>query len=259
MKQVNELWRPGRSADILPEAEVAVFWGADCWGFRGKREKGLEVVCLGQLSRLTHGGRASVGGRRRLRWVITSMVAATAMLTPVLGLATETAAHAASVPWVNIGDVTKPRPASGTTTFAFAITLAHAVNNTVSVGYVTSNGSARSTFDYQPVSGTATFAPGKTSVTANVIVNGTTLHTGNRYFYVYLQNPFNVTIQHNPGTGTIVETTLLPYLNVADATVTQGAGVANSAVFNVSLTGPSANPVTVRYYTSNSSVVAGTD
>jgi Calx-beta domain/Carboxypeptidase regulatory-like domain len=209
--------------------------------------------------RFTDRARLATGGGRHFRRVGAALLAATAMLTPLLGLATQTAAHAASVPWVSINDVTKPRPTSGTTTFAFSVTLAHAVNNTVSVGYVTSNGTARSTFDYQPVSGTATFTPGKTSVTVNVTVNGTTLHTGTRYFYVYLQNAFGVTILHNPGTGTIVDTTMLPYVNVADATVTQGSGIANSAVFNVSLTAPSANPVTVRYYTSNGSAAAGTD
>jgi hypothetical protein len=216
----------------------------------------MEPVWIARL--LVHRGRSSVAARHPFRRAAAVIVASTA-LSSLLGLSTPRVAHAASLPWVNIGDVTQARPSAGTTPFAFTISLAHPVSDTVWVDYATSDGSARSTFDYQPASATVSFAPGKTTTTVTVLVNGSTLHTGNRYFYVYLRNAINGTIEKNPGTGTIVDTTLLPYLNVADATVTQGSGVANSAVFNVSLTSGSANPVTVRYATSNSSAVAGTD
>ena len=206
----------------------------------------------------THRGRSSAATGRFRRRVAPAVIATTALIS-LLGMAAQPIAHAASLPWVNINDVTMPRPSAGTTPFAFTISLAHPVSNTVYVSYSTANGTARSTFDYKATSGTATFTPGHITATVTVQVNGSTLHTGNRYFYVYLNTPVNATIQHNPGTGTIVDTTLLPYLNVADSTVTQGAGTANSAQFNVSLTSPSANTVTVHYFTSDSSAVAGID
>src|ERR1700682_5815713 len=120
---------------------------------------------------LTHGGRSSLGARHPFRRAAAAVIATTA-LSSLLGMTTPRVAHAASLPWVNVGDVTAARPATGTTTFAFTISIAHPVNDAVWVSSSAANGSARSTFAYQPTSGTVSFAPGKTTATANVLVNG---------------------------------------------------------------------------------------
>jgi hypothetical protein len=212
----------------------------------------------------TTGERADAGrytarrGGLSIRRKAMAVIAATPLLAVLVGVGAPTVAMADSTPMVVVNDVTMPRPTSGTATFAFTISITHSSNATVYVNYYTSDGSARSTFDYQPVSGTATFAPGKTTVTVNVLVNGTTLHTGDRYFYVYLNNAVHAVVQKN-GLGTIIDTTMLPYLNVSDATVTQGAGTSNTATFNITLTAPSANKVRVHYYTSNGAAAAGID
>ena len=193
-----------------------------------------------------------------IRKVAMAVMAATPLVAALVGVGAPTAALADSQPWVSVNDVTMPRPSTGTSTFAFTVSLGHPSGATVSVNFITADGSARSTFDYQGVVGTATFAPGKTTAVVNVLVNGTTLHTGDRYFYLNLSGAVHAVIQKN-GTGTIVDPTMLPYLNVSDATVTQGSGTPNTAVFNVTLTAPSANKVRVHYYTSGGSASPGVD
>jgi len=186
-------------------------------------------------------------------------VVAAVVLIPGLATLAQTAASADSLPAVTVNDITKPRPTSGTAVFAFTVSLTHASNNPAYVNYSTADASARSTFDYQQAAGTLTFAPHAVSQTVSVTVNGTTLNTGDRYFRLNLSGATNATIQRGSGQATIVDTTLSPYLSVGDATVTQGAGVANNAVFAVHLTSPSANPVTVKYATSNGSAGVGVD
>ena len=201
-------------------------------------------------------GRSSRRGFMRKLYV--AVTGAVTLFALIVSIGAPAAVLADSQPWVVVNDVTKARPTSGTTAFAFTISLTHPSAATVSVNYATVDGSARSTFDYQPLSGTAIFTPGHTIQTVNVIVNGSTLHTGDRTFGLNLTNPVHAVAQHN-GIGTIVDATLLPYLNVSDATVTQGSGTPNSAVFTVSLTAPSANKVRVHYYTSNGTAAAGVD
>src|SRR5207302_3145671 len=97
------------------------------------------------------------------RRMMTAAVAVVPLLAAILGSGGPIEAYADSLPWVSVNDVTMPRPTTGTAAFAFTITLAHPSNATVYVNYTTADGSARSTFDYVPISGTATFTPGKTT------------------------------------------------------------------------------------------------
>ncbi len=181
--------------------------------------------------------------------VLAIAMSSLAMLAP--------SASADSAPQVTINDVTALRPSSGTANFTFTITLEYPSLNPVNVNYYTSDGSARSTFDYQYTAGVVTFAPGQVTKTVSVKVNGTTLHTGDRYFYLNINNPINAVVVHSYGVGFIQDNTSNPYVNISDATVVQGDGVANTAAFTVSLTSASANPVRVKYATADGSARAG--
>ena len=168
-------------------------------------------------------------------------------------------ASADSAPPISVSDVTGMRPSSGTAAFTFTITLEYPSNNTVSVNYFTSDNSAISTFDYQQTSGVVAFSPGQTSKTVKVLVNGTTLHTGDRSFFLNLNNPVNGFVSHSQGIGLIQDPTPNTYVNVSDATVVQGDGTANTANFTVSLTQANANNVRVHYTTADNNARAGID
>lgn len=184
--------------------------------------------------------------------------AVVALVLTVLGLGA-TPARADSAPPVDVGDATVTRSTTATVNLSFPITLEYASNNTVVVHYQTEDGSARATRDYTAEQGAVTFAPGSTSKTVSVPVPASTLHTGNLYLYLNLFAPTNAAVNHNNGVGTIIDPTENPYLNVSDATVTEGGGGAATAVFNVTLSSASANPVTFKYETQNGSATAGVD
>ena len=193
----------------------------------------------------------------RIRRVV---IVLAALLMGMLAIGVSSApAGADSSPGIDVGDVTMARSTSAVVNFVFPVTLEYASNNTVTVNYYTSNGSAVANTNYTPEVGTLTFAPGAVSKTVTVPVPASTLHTGNLYFYLYLSGATNATINHNPGTGTIIDPTQNPYLNVGDASATEGSGSAAVATFTVTLSTASANPVTFRYSTSNGSAQAGFD
>src|SRR5437660_5764892 len=106
--------------------------------------------------RLVHDwtGRGEARGRRATKgrhMSIRKLVAGVALLGVGLSgaIAAATPSAADSLSPITINDVTMPRPASGTASFVFTVTLEYPSNNTVTVPYATADSSARSTFDYQ--------------------------------------------------------------------------------------------------------------
>ncbi|HLQ22230.1 MAG TPA: Calx-beta domain-containing protein, partial [Gemmatimonadales bacterium] len=111
----------------------------------------------------------------------------------------------AVVPLLTINDVTLNEGNAGTTTFPFTVTLSSSSPQTVTVNYMTADGTATvSDNDYMAASGMLTFSPGQTSKTVNVAVRGDTRFEGNETFFVNLGSPTNATIARGQGTGTIL-------------------------------------------------------
>lgn len=105
---------------------------------------------------------------------------------------------------LSIADVSMPVGNAGTTPFAFAITLSAPSPLTVTVNYATTDGTATvADADYQATSGTLTFAPGETTKTVTVLVDGDSKVEPDETFTVALTNPGNATITKGIGTGTI--------------------------------------------------------
>jgi hypothetical protein len=94
---------------------------------------------------------------------------------------------------------------SGTKTVSVTVTLAGSSASTVTVGYSTVAGSALAGTDFVSTSGTLTFAPGVTSKTFTVTINGNTIKQANRTFTVVLSSPVNATIASGTATVTIVD------------------------------------------------------
>src|SRR5262249_59785591 len=93
---------------------------------------------------------------------------------------------------------------SGTTPFAFPVSLSNPSSSTITVHFATADGSATApNNDYAPTSGTVTFAPGVTAQTATVNVIGDHFFEPNETFQVNLSSPTNATISDSQGVGTI--------------------------------------------------------
>jgi hypothetical protein len=151
--------------------------------------------------------------------------------------ATVTITDGQTQPTLSIGNVTQNEGNAGTTTFNFPVTLSGASSQTVTVNYTTSDGTATvADNDYVAVaSGTITFAPGETSKTAPVTVNGDTKVESNETFTVALSNPSQATINQSPGTGTITnDDSAASGVTITPTTVNVTEGGA-TAIFSVVL------------------------
>jgi hypothetical protein len=96
---------------------------------------------------------------------------------------------------------------SGTTSMTFPVTIAdgYVPNETVTVGYVTANGTALAVSDYIPTSGTITFLAGQTAKSVTVQVVGDTVRERDETLFLNLINASaNAVIVDAQGQGTIL-------------------------------------------------------
>jgi hypothetical protein len=110
-------------------------------------------------------------------------------------------------PRISISDVTKKEGKRGqTTSFTFTVTLSAAYDQPVTMSYKTTDGTAKtSDNDYVAKSGTLTFAPGETTKTITITVNGDNKKESDEYFYLDLfGNSSNSLFTKHRGTGTIL-------------------------------------------------------
>jgi hypothetical protein len=110
-------------------------------------------------------------------------------------------------PRISIGDVNKAEGKKGQTTlFTFTVTLSAAYDQAVTVSYKTTDGTAKtSDGDYVGKTGTLTFAPGETTKTITITVNGDSKKESDETFYLDLfGNSTNSLFTRSRGTGTIL-------------------------------------------------------
>ena len=128
-------------------------------------------------------------------------------------------------------------------------------SETVTVNYVTADGTATAGSDYTAVSaGTLTFSPGDQQKTIDVVTLTDSAAEPAETFRVNLSAPVNAILDKAVGVGTI-NAHLKPGLSVSDATTRAGA----TAIFTVTLDAASTSTVTVDYATSDGTAAAGSD
>ena len=110
---------------------------------------------------------------------------------------------ASGTPALAIGDASVVEGNSGTTDLVLPVTLSTSSASPVTVDYATADGSAGAG-DYNPASGTLTFAPGELSHGVTVSVVGDTTFEADEFFFANLSNASGATILDGQGVGTIV-------------------------------------------------------
>ena len=105
---------------------------------------------------------------------------------------------------------------------SYTVTLSQASNQTVSLNYATTNGTATAGLDYTATNGTLTFAPGATSQVINIPILNDSLNEADETFTLTLSSPTNASF----GTLTTVTTTITDTLT-ASVTTTLPANVEN--------------------------------
>ncbi len=110
-------------------------------------------------------------------------------------------------PRISISDVSKSEGRRGQKTlFTFTVTLSAAYDQSITMSYATVNGTAKtSDGDYIAKAGTITFAPGETTKTIGIEVNGDSRKEVNETFYLDLfGNSSNSSFTKKRGIGTIL-------------------------------------------------------
>ena len=145
---------------------------------------------------------------------------------------------------------------SGTTAFVFNVSLLSPLASTATVNYQVAGLSAASGSDFQPLSGTLSFAAGEVLKQVTVLVNKDSQAESDETFRLVLSDATGAALADDSGTGTIRNDDTL---SVADTFVVEGdAGTAN-LVFTVTLSTASAGSVTVDYATVAGTATAGVD
>src|SRR5262249_46381981 len=110
-------------------------------------------------------------------------------------------------PRISISDVSKKEGKNGQTTlFVFTVSLSAAYDQPVTMSFRTVNGTAKtSDNDYVARTGTLTFAPGETSKTIAIVVNGDSKKEADETFSLDLFGlSSNALFTKNRGLGTIL-------------------------------------------------------
>lgn len=158
---------------------------------------------------------------------------------------------------------------SGTTAANFMVSLSNAYDQTVTVSYQTSDGTATSGSDYVATSGSLSFAPGETTKQVSVSVLGDRvpeLYYDEYYGYLidepetFALNLFNVSSNASTGAGgggLIVDDE--PRITADSVMVTEGHSGTVAAVVTVSLSTAYDQGVTVDYTAEDGVALAGSD
>jgi len=147
---------------------------------------------------------------------------------------------------------------SGTVELVFTITLSAASTTAVTVQYASQDGNAGGP-DYQPTSGTLTFAPGETTKEVKILVNGDTLDENNESVALNLSNATGATIATPQGLGFILDDDPQVSASISDAQIVEGNSGTTVLEFTVSLSKASGLPITFNYATADGTATAGSD
>ena len=174
---------------------------------------------------------------------------------------TQTITDDETAPTLSVDDVSHAEGDAGSTTYTFTVTQSFATAATTTVNYATADDTATTAdSDYASASGLLTFTPGQTSKTFDVTVNGDTKNEADETFFVNLSGATNATIADDQGVGTITNDDPVPSISVDDHILGEGDVGTSTMTFNVSLSNPSGQTVTVDYTTNDgTATVADSD
>jgi len=152
------------------------------------------------------------------------------------------------LPTISVADSSITEGDTGNTSLNFTVTLSKSSNQTVSVNYNSSNGSAQAGSDYTSIAGTLTFNAGETSKTISILVTGDSDVELSETLTLTLSAAVNASLAKSTATGTILNddgiTSGLPARPsnttcIAPATPASGATIAlNNAFPNLNFSLP---------------------
>ena len=148
---------------------------------------------------------------------------------------------------------------SGVTTTSITLSLTEATTNTVSVDYASTDLSATTADnDYTQLSGTLTFAPGETSKTIEISINGDTAFESNEAFTINYSNPINADLHTSNSAIAITNDDAepaRPTIELTNTSITEGNDGSNAATVTATLSETTTNVVSVDFATTDPDIV----
>lgn len=168
-----------------------------------------------------------------------------------------------SPPTISISDTTVVEGSGfSTQNFAvFTLTLSAPSENQVSADFSLTPGTASSNIDYLNVSNFAAFTPGTVTTTVAIPIVQDSIFEPDETFSIQLTNPTNGTIADGVGLATITNDDPQPTISISDGSfrIEGAAGTSGNQQFNVNLSNPSSQTITVSFANFNGGATAGSD
>jgi len=165
----------------------------------------------------------------------------------------------AAIPQISVNNISVPEGNIGTTNAIFTVTLSDTTSQTVTVNFVTANGTATAGSDYVSKTGNLTFPPGTLTRTDTILINGDTLNEPDETFFLNLSAPTNATFADSQGVCTILNDDAPPKVSINDVSALEGNSGTTNFIFVVSLSGPSGQQVNVNFTTADGTTVGNVD
>ncbi|MDX6405000.1 MAG: hypothetical protein QOH70_2455 [Blastocatellia bacterium] len=163
------------------------------------------------------------------------------------------------LPTVSIVTVSVIEGNTGTTPASFPLTLSGPINQPVTLSYSILSGTASAGSDFNSSTSPVTIPAGGLTGNIAVSVIGDQMFELDETFTVNLNTSLNAFIRNGQAQGTIVNDDPIPAISVNDASVTEGNTGTRSMIFNVTLSNPSFQSISVTLATSDGTAAAGSD
>ena len=164
-----------------------------------------------------------------------------------------------SLPTVSITGVSVTEGDSGTTSANFPLTLSGTINLPVTLSYSIVGGTASAGSDFNSSTSPITIPAGGLTGTIAVPVFGDQMFEPDETFTVNLSSSLNAFIATGQAQGTIVNDDPIPSITINDASVVEGNTGTKTAIFDVNLSNPSFQSISVTLTTSDRTAAAGSD
>ncbi len=229
---------PGRSL------ELDVFSSATC----GQAEEFLETLTV----------TADDSGRATFNEVLRAAVPAGRVLNATASDTTRTSSLSncrtvTAPPTVSIADTTLTEGDTGQATATFEVTLTapHDVETSIRAGTFesTHQGAATPGTDYDAVDTRLVFAPGQSTATLEVPVNGDTLYEADETFKVVLSDPQGLALGDAIAQATVTDDDTAPTLTARDVTILEPETGSSYARVAVRLSEAAGTPIRLDYQT----------
>ncbi|HWS90021.1 MAG TPA: Calx-beta domain-containing protein [Pyrinomonadaceae bacterium] len=160
-------------------------------------------------------------------------------------------------PNVSVGDPAVPVPEGGAVNFH--ISLSAPTMHRITVDYTTSNETAFSPGDFEPVSGSLVFGPGEVQKTVVVQTINDSTFEFDETFKLNVAKTNVGTVGRSPAFVTILDDDPPPLVSVVAGSVAEGDSGTKTVTVEVVLSEVCGKPVTVSYATADGTANAGTD